>query len=164
MPFALLLAMQAAGMVTDFLGTRHQAELMNMGMKVQQAGIEANVEQTRLEAEDASLQSMKALRQNLGTQMAVYAARGTSTSNGSAALNFNESLGNFMQDERLRKLNTLGRVSDLKGQGLISTLEGKANNYKLWQGWASRTLNRFPTSLSGWGGGNQGFGLTSIGS
>lgn len=163
MPVALLLAMQAAGMITDFLGTRHQAQLMDMGMKVQQAGIEANIEQTRLETEDASLQSMRALRQTLGTQAAVFAARGTSTANGSAALTFNESLGNFMQDERIRKLNSLGRITGLQGQGTIAKLQNAADSSRLWQGWASRTFNRFPSSLSGWNG-NQGFGLTSAGS
>lgn len=167
MPIALLLAMQAAGMVTDYMGARHQAQLMNMGMKVQQAGFEANLEQTRLESADASLQAMKSLRQNLGTQIAVFAARGTSTSAGSAASILNESIGNFNADERVRRLNLLGKENQLRGSMVMTNLQNTSDVSKLWQGFASRTLNRFPSSLSGWQSAfdqaKEGFGLTSKG-
>jgi hypothetical protein len=168
MPIALLLAMQAAGMVTDYLGSRHQAELMNMGMKVQQAGLQANLAQTNLESADASLQSMKALRQTLGTQMAVFAARGTNVGAGSAASIFNESIGNFNTDERVRKMNLLGRQTALRGNMVMSNLQNSSDVSKMWQGFASRTFNRFPSSVAGWKQGiadfKEGFGLTSAGS
>ena len=66
MPFALMLAMQAAGMVTDWIGTRQQQMFADMGAKVQQAGIESNIELARLESEDESVNAMKQLRQTLG--------------------------------------------------------------------------------------------------
>lgn len=148
MPVALLLAMQAAGMITDLIGTRNQANLMNLGMKVQQAGIEANIEQNKLETADASLQAMKQLRQSLGTQIAVYAARGTSTAAGSAATTLNESFTNFNADERMRRLNALGKETGMRGQGLISRLQNSADINNLWKGFATRTFNRFSTNPS----------------
>lgn len=160
MPYALLLAMQAAGMVTDFLGTRNQADLMNQGMKVQQAGIAANIEQTRLETEDASLQSMKSLRQTLGTQIATFAARGTSTAAGSATSLLNENFANFNADERMRRLNQVGKENQLRAGGLISRLQNSGDTSKLWQGFASRTFNSFPTNSASWSALGKNFGMT----
>ena len=164
MPFALLLAMQAAGMVTDYIGARNQADMMKMGMQVQQAGIESNIAQTRLETEDSSLQSMKQLRQTLGSQIAIFSARGTRTSAGSAVGILNQSQSNFNSDERVRRLNSLGKENQLRSGAAISRLQNSSDNAKLWTGFASRTINRFPTSYSGWNqffsDTKQGFGLT----
>ena len=168
MPFALLLAMQASGMVIDYLGNRQQQMMSDFAARTQQAGIEANIEQTRLESEEASLQAMKNLRQQLGTQIATFAARGTSTAGGSAVTILNESLGNFASDERVRKLNLLGKENQLRGGIAISRLKNMSDNSKLWQSFAQRSLNRFPTSVSGWQDAfnqtKQAFGMTPIGS
>lgn len=164
MPFALLLAMQAAGMVVDYMGAKTQAEYSKMGLKLQQAGIETNLYQTRAEAEDASLQAMKQLRQDLGSQIAVFAARGTSTSGGSALSLFNESVGNFNTDERIRKINELGRENELKAGGTIASLNQTSENSKLWSSFSSRSLSRFPSTVEGWESGfkqaKSSFGLT----
>lgn len=166
MPFALLLAMQAAGMVTDYFGAQYQSQLGKMGLKVQQAGINANIYQTRLETENESLIAMQQLRKNLGTQIAVQAARGTSTSGGSAVALFNESIGNFNSDERMRRLNQLGRENELKAGGSIAKLNQQSTNAKLWSSFASRSLQRFGTSADYWYAGgkqtNKSFGLTPI--
>lgn len=162
----LLLAMQAAGMITDFFGTMQQANLARMGNRINQAGIEANIEMTRLETEDQSLQAMQQLRQNLGTQIAMNAARGTRTGAGSALVGFNTSIGNFNADERVRRINLLAKVNQLRGGGVISALQTKGDVSKMWQGFAQRTINNFPSGgfgSSNSGGRKQGFGLTSFG-
>ena len=168
MPFALLLAMQAAGMVVDYMGTKSQAEYGKMGMKIQNAGIEANIYQTRLEAEDSSLQAMKDLRKNLGTQLAVMSARGTSSSNGSSVALFQESLSNFNSDERMRRMNQLGRENELKAGKSIAKLNQDAAQSKLWQGWASRSINTISSNPrvynNMFGSKNTGnYGLTPVG-
>jgi len=160
-PVAMLLAMQASGMIVDYMGTNNQSKFADMGAKVQQAGIEANIEQTRLETEDASLQAMKTLRANLGSQIATFAARGTSTAGGSAVGILNESVENFNADERIRRMNLLSKQNELKANKTISILQQKGEKSKLWQGFASRTINRFPTSVEGWSKGLSSFGLTS---
>lgn len=166
MPVYLLLAMQAAGMITDFLGTKNQADLLNMGMKVQQSAIDANIEQTRLETADSSLQAMRQLRQTLGSQIAAFAARGTSISGGSAASLFNESFSNFNSDERVRRLNALGKQNQLRANSALSRLQNSSDISKLWQGFSSRTAKGFSTNSAAWSeiGSkvSQGFGLTSI--
>lgn len=168
MPIYLLLAMQAAGMITDYFGARNQDKLMQMGMKVQQAGIESDLAMTRLQSQDASLQAMKQLRQTMGTQIATMAARGTRMGAGSAFSLLQESLANFNSDEKIRKLNLLGKENQLRAGAAMSRLQYMGDSSKLWQGFAQRTINRFPTSVSGWqgmgqafSGGSQGFGMTA---
>jgi len=163
MPFALLLAMQAAGMVTDYLGTKNQQRLAAYGEAVNQAGIEANINQTRLETEDASLQAMRNLRKNIGSQIAVNAARGTKSGAGSALNNINESFANFNADERVRRLNLLGKENQLRGGAAISRLQNMTENTKLWNSFGQRSMQRFPTSASGWSGVSKSFGLTNAG-
>lgn len=148
MPIALMLAMQASGMVVDYMGAKYQSELIKMGSQIQQAGIEANIEQTRLEAEDASLQGLIKLRKTMGTQLAIFAARGTSTSAGSAVSILQESIGNFKSDERMRRLNLLGRENELKGRGTISRLNEAAEVSKLWKEFGGRTISKFSSGLS----------------
>lgn len=166
MPIAFLLAMQAAGIVVDWLGSKQQQELQNYAAGLNQAGIEANIEQVRLESENSSVQAMKNLRQQLGTQIAVQSARGTRLT-GSAYSIFNQSIGNFNADERTRRLNLLGKENQLRAGIAMSRLQNMTENSKLWQSFAQRTINRFPSSLSGWQSGigqvKEGFGLTSQG-
>lgn len=155
-------------MVVDYLGTKQQAEMSAMGAKLQQAGIEANIYQTRLETEEASLASMQKLRQNMGTMIATMAARGTKAGAGSALSLMTEGVGNFNADERVRRLNQMGREGQLRGNKAISALTERADNSKLWQGFSQRTINRFPSSVSGWQeygkAAGQSFGMTNIGS
>lgn len=164
MPFALLLAMQAAGMVVDYIGTKNQAEMAKMGYKINQAGMEANLYQTRAETENASLQAMIELRKNLGSQIAVQAARGTSTGAGSSLALFNESISNFSADERMRRINQLGRENEIRAGKTISSLNQQSENSKLWNSFSSRSMNRFPSTLEGWKSGikefKSSFGLT----
>lgn len=172
MPFALLLAMQAAGMVVDYMGTKQQAMWGEYGAKIQQAGIEANIEQTRLETEDASLQALQNLRKNMGTQLAIFAARGTQPGAGSAFSLLNENIGNFNADERTRRMNLLGRENMLKAGGSIAKLNQQGEKSRLWQGFSQRTVNRIPLgSLSSSGDSSNsfsgsratGYGLTQMG-
>lgn len=172
MPIYLMLAMQAAGMIVDYFGTKNQAEMMRMGMKLQQASIETNIEQTKLETEDESLQSIKELRKNLGTQLAIFSARGTKTGVGSAASIFNESIENFNTDERVRRLNAMGKINQLRTNSAISRLQNSSDISGLWNSFAGRTINKFPSNISGWKQGASDlkkeynkpyFGLTDIG-
>jgi len=158
MPIYLLMGMQAAGMIVDYFGTQNQTDLMNMGMKLQEAAFDTNLEQTRLETADASLQAMKELRKTLGAQIAIFAARGASTSSGSAASLLNESQANFNSDEKIRRLNMLGKENQLRGNLALSRLQNSSDVSKLWQGFASRTFNTFSTNPAAY---SQGFGLTT---
>lgn len=171
MPFALLLAMQAAGMVVDYLGTKQQAAWGEYGAKIQQAGLEANIQQTRLETEDASLVALQNLRKNMGTQLAIFAARGTNPGAGSALSLLTENISNFNSDERMRRMNLLGRENTLKAGGAIAKLNQAAESSKLWNSFAQRTISNIPLgSLGGGRGANsftgssaRSYGLTQMG-
>jgi hypothetical protein len=162
MPYAFLLALQAAGMVVDYFGTQSQANLMKLGGQLQQAGFEANLEQTRLETEDESLQAMKNLRKNLGSQIATYAARGTALGAGSAVANIEESLSNASADERTRRLNLLGKENQLRAGSVMTRLQNMSETSKLWQSFTSRSLSKIPTSPAAFNQFSEGFGLTKF--
>ena len=116
MPEAILLSMQAAGMIVDWVGQKNQIQSSRMGNQLEMAGIEANLEQTRLQSADQSLQAMKTLRQNLGTQTVMYAARGQRAN----PLSSIQSTSNFNADERTRRMNLLSKESQLRAGKILS--------------------------------------------
>lgn len=171
MPLALLLAMQASGMVVDWLGKRDQIRLGKLGNQVDQASINANIASSRLETEDASLQAMKNLRMNLGTQAAMMAARGIRSGQGNAVLFGNESTANFNADERIRKINQAGNEAALKAGSMMANFHQKASESQNWNQFRTNTINKIPTDLDSWNKlsegfskkNNYGFGLSKVG-
>lgn len=137
---SFLLALQASGMIVDYMGTKNQADLSKMGSNVEESGIDTNIALSRLQSEEDSLESMKQLRQNLGTQAAQMAARGTQSGQGSAVLFGNESLGNFNSSERLRKLNEESNEVSLKGQKFLTSINQKTNENNLWNQFKQRSF------------------------
>jgi urease accessory protein UreF len=162
MPIGLLLAMQAAGMIVDYMGVQEQSRLARMGYELEQAGINANIETSRVEAENASLEAMKKLRQTLGSQAALFAARGVRAGTGNAIIASTESVGNFNANERIRKLNQMQREANLKAGGVLSKLHEQANENNMWNQFAQRTINRIPTSPSAYKGIGESFGFTKV--
>lgn len=171
MPFALLLAMQAAGMVVDYYGTQRQKEIGRMGQKVEQAGIETNIAMTRAEAEDASLRSMENLRQTIGSQAAIMAARGTQAGSGSALAVRNESVKAYQDDERTRRMNLLAKEATLRAGGVLSGLHQYASETRLGQAMTKRFMENIPmssfikpsaTNTSGSTNSREGFGFKSV--
>lgn len=146
-----LLAMQAAGMIIDWYGSQQQKEIGRMGTRLEQAGIENAIQANRLEAEDASLKAMQNLRKNLGTQAAILAARGTFGGAGSALAIRTESIGNFNSDERTRRINTLGKETNLRAQNLMSSLHQLTYETQLGQQMRQRAFNSLPASSFGGG-------------
>ncbi len=170
-PIGFLIAAQASGMVIDFLGQKEQIRMGKMAAKLEQAGIQANIEASRLAAEDQSVEAMKKLRQNLGTQAAVMAARGTSSAAGSALVMRNEAVGTFNADERMRKINQMGNEAQLRAGLVISKLHQQTSENQTWNQFRQNVMNKIPTSNAAW---NEiargfspkqgyGFGLTKIG-
>ena len=149
MPFAFLLAMQAAGMVMDYYGNKKQIEMGRMGQKVEQAGIETNIQMTRLESENASLNAMKNLRQTLGSQAAIMAARGTSSGAGSAMAIRGESVNEFYSDERNRKTNLAYKEASLKAGIAMSKLHQWTSETQLGQAMRKRMFENLPISSLG---------------
>lgn len=171
MPVALLLAMQAAGMIMDYSAKQQQIEMGKQGAEVEQAGIVANIAGSRLNSEEESLESMKQLRMNLGTQAAMLAARGTRTGAGTAVLFGNESTGNFNAGERIRKINESGREAQLKAGLTLSDLHEKTSENKINNEFTKSVFENIPTSDEAWSKiregfsakNSYGFGFTKVG-
>lgn len=171
MPFAFLLALQASGMVIDWFGKRNQIELSRMGAKIEQAGIESNIYSARLEAEDAATQSMKQLRQNLGTQLAFAAAKGAGKGTTSTILLSNESVGNFNADQRIRRINLMGKEANLRAGQVLSKLHETSYENNIWNEFRQSAINKVGTLGFGGSGSSSafsgskagGFGLTKVG-
>jgi len=161
MPIAFLLAMQAAGMVVDWYGRKNQIDMARMGEKINQAGIEANINMTRLETEDASLQSMKNLRMALGTQAAIQAARGNRSNAGSAVALSTNAINNFNADERTRRINQVGREATLRAGGVISKLHQDAYENDIWKEFRTNAFNNISSNPGNYfGGSNNAFSGT----
>ena len=155
---AFLLAMQAAGMVVDYIGTRNQIEQGRMGAKLEQASIDSNLEMTRLQAADESLQAMKQLRQNLGSQAVLNAARG----NRGNPMAMITSVGNFNADERTRRMNLLGKEAELRAGKLLSGMHQLTSETQLGQSMTRRFFDKIPTNPGTYKAAGKAFGLTSI--
>lgn len=149
-PVGVLIGMQAAGMVIDYLGKDDQIEMAKRGEQLEQERIQRDIQTTRLEAEDASLQAMKNLRRNLGTQAVMLAARGTRGSAGSALTFSQESISNAKSDERTRRINQLGREASLRAGSKLAELHQKAFEQKTWGDFTTSIVNKIPTDPNAW--------------
>lgn len=133
-----LLAFQAAGLIIDYKTTKDNKRLIQQGRMLEQAEFESNLEAIRLESAEASLAEMKDLRQNIGTQIAMNAARGTSSGAGSAFTNIQESISTAGTDERVRKMNLLAKEASLRGQNVVSSLKSLQSETQLGQAMTKR--------------------------
>jgi len=162
----ILLGMQAAGMIVDYTQTRRQQGLIQAGREIEQAQYEANLEALRAQSAQESLYSMQQLRANIGTQIAVQAARGTRTAAGTAVSLRTASQSAFQQDERTRRMNLLAKEADLRASNVLSGLHATASETQLGQAMTGRFLNMIPLSslTGGLKGGTKkgGFGLGEI--
>ena len=148
-----LLGMQAAGAITDAIGTRQQIKQGRAGAELEQAQIENRLEQERASSAQGSLDAMVALRQNLATQQAIFAARGTRATAGTAASIANKSVQNFSADERTRRMNLLSREAGLRATKTLSGFHQLKSETQLGQSLSKRLVDQLPI----------GEGLTALG-
>lgn len=141
-----LLAMQAGGMIIDYLNTSHQKHLIQMGRQIEDAAFQSNLEAIRLESSEASLEEMKQLRQNLGSQIALQAARGTSSAQGTAVISRNQSVNTFNEDERRRRMNLLSKESQLRANNVLSGLHTLQSETQLGQAFSGRVIDQIGIS------------------
>lgn len=154
----ILLAMQAAGMVTDWLAARDQIKMGRLGAQMQQAGINASLAKTRLESEDSALEAMRSLRQTIGSQIAISAARGTKTGAGSAFSITSDSISKFNSDSRARRMNLLAKEANLRAAGVLNGLHQLESETQIGQSMTKRFTDNFPaSSLAGGQGGKSSF-------
>lgn len=125
---SFLLAMQAAGMVTSFLGSQSEKDAINMGRELEKSQFEANMEALRLANVEESLAETQAVRKNIGSQIVNNAAKGNR--GGSSWLGINESYKNLQSDERIRSINLLAKETSLTGGDLFAEIKANAARNK----------------------------------
>jgi hypothetical protein len=143
---AFLLSMQAGGLITNFAQQKNQKKLIAAGRQLEQASFETNMEAIKLESNEASLNELKQLRQNIGTQIAANAAKGTDSGAGSALFATEKSKSNFLSDERVRRFNLLAKEANLRANKVLSGLHSLESETQLGRNLTSTLLNQMPIS------------------
>ena len=141
-----LLSLQAAGAIGDMIGTNAQSSILRKGAELEQSTIETRLNEERLAFSLASVDAMKALRQTLASQRAIFAARGTNPGAGSAITAAYESTTNASADERVRTMNLLSREASLKAQSNLAGLHALAGQTQLGQQLSQRLFQKIPFS------------------
>ena len=142
-PFTL--SMQAAGTLFSLFSTGSQQKMIDLGRQVSQGQLEANLSAIRVASAESSLDEMKQLRQNIGSQIAIQAARGTASGSGSAASLQQRSKATFVQDERVRRMNLLSKESQLRAGNAMSALNTLTSETQMGQSVTKKIFNTLST-------------------
>lgn len=180
---AFLLAMTAGGAAISFYDAGTKMDLIRQGRELEQAALASNLEAIRAESAESSLEAIKELRQNVGSQVAINAARGVSSGAGSASVATSDSEANFAHDEKLRRLNLLVKENELRAADVLSGIHTLTSETNVGQSLTNQIFNRLPISglvnkfknaegkkvlkseipsISGAFGKRAGFGLTPV--
>jgi hypothetical protein len=119
---AFLLSMEAAGAISSIWENKSKMKTIQQGRQLEKAQYESNMEALQYESNQDAIASMKQLRLNLGTQMAVNAARGTQSGVGTAATLSNQSVSSYKNDEQRRRMNLLAKEANLRATNVLSGL------------------------------------------
>jgi hypothetical protein len=130
----LLLATQAAGIGLNLYANKQQNKIEGLGYKLEEGQLNLRMQQELLVASQQQLGDLTRLQENMATQRAVFAARGTNAGQGSARTIMEASGRAYREDERARKLNTdfrrnyidsLKRLQRIEHAGLKSNRAAK---------------------------------------
>lgn len=143
----LLLSLQAAGMIASYSSWQSQRKTLKMGRALEESQFEANLQALRLQATQESAQEARQVRLNIGSQIALNAARGGA--GGSSSLGISQSLRSFYEDESMRKINLLTKQNALRGQNLLANLKTAAAKRELDMQFIKSIGNQFSSSAMG---------------
>ena len=132
MTMGFYIALQAAGSIVSWNDSKKRVDMMRQGNDVDNAATQRNIEALGLQAAEDSYNEMRQLQQNLSTQLAVQAARGTG-GGGSAASLASSSVRSVAKDESKRRMNLLAKQTDLRAGQALSGLELLSSETKLGQ-------------------------------
>ncbi len=143
---AFLLSMQAAGLVTSLFGAHSQQKTIQLGRKLEQEQFSTNMAAIRLQSAEGSLEEMKLVRQNIGSQIADNAAKGNR--GGSSYLGISESANTLEKDERTRRMNLLAKESELRSANILSGLHTQQSETQLGQSLLKDFINTIPVTAA----------------
>ncbi len=141
---AFLLAWQAAGLVTSLFAAKSQYKTIETGRRLEQEQFSTNMEALKLQSAEASLDEMKQVRQNIGSQIVTNAARGNR--GGSSYWGIEQSSTSLAKDERTRRMNLLAKESELRSSHILSGLHTNQSETQLGQSLMKDIFNTIPIS------------------
>lgn len=145
MTLMLSLAQMAGGIGLQLFQNQDQRKLTKMGYEINNAAIAANMSLAQAQSERIAADNLRSLRQSIGAQVAISGARNQMPSGQDAARLF-KSEGRFARDERVRQLNLLTKMSDLKGGGLRSHIEMMTSESRRSAQFWSGTIDAIPVT------------------
>ena len=123
MPYAMfLLSMQAAGAIVSMWSAHSADKQIRQGRAMEQAGIEMNMAANNYEFQEASLSSMQQLRQNLGTQAVMQAARGNAAGTQTSVAGVEKSISAAKGDVEAKRMRMLAKEAELRASNILSGL------------------------------------------
>ena len=142
---AAMVAIQIAGTMMSVFQGANQRSIMEAGRAVEHDQLLTNLQMLNAQSAQESLAEMKQLRENIGSQIAIQAARGTASGAGIAASLQARSKGKFGEDEQSRRLNLLAKQSALKAADSMSGFNTLAGETKLGQAVSEKIFNTIGT-------------------
>ncbi len=143
---AFLIAMQAAGVISTIYQGNKNKDLIQMGKALENSAFETSLTAIRAEAATSSLEALTQLRKNIGTQIAINAARGVASGAGSAQTNINTAEANYSSDEQKRRMNLLVRENELRGAHVLSGIHTLTSETQMGQSLTDQIFNKLPIS------------------
>lgn len=141
---AFLLSMQGAGLVTSLFGAQSQDSFIKLGRKLEQEQFTTNLQAIRVQSAQASLDEMKQLRSNIGSQIVAQAAKGNRGA--SSYKGIEKASQEFDKDERIRGLNLMAAESKLRAGHLDSVFKSLNAQSQLGQNLTKQVINSLQTS------------------
>lgn len=148
-PVAMYLGAMAAGVVSSIYSAGQQHKINEQTAELNQAALESNLEMLSLQSAQQSLRGMQELRQTIGSQIAMQAARGTAMA-GSALVLGAQSVSRFYDDERVRRLNLLTRQTQMRATGVAQGFKTLESETRIGQSLSQQLFNNLPTSSDAW--------------
>ncbi len=128
----LLMGAEAAGFGMSLWGTSQANRMIGMGANLDKQALDLRMQQNTLASTEAAIANQERLRETIGLQAVMFAARGQRGGAGTAAALQNKSLIDFGREERARQLNLLFANQNIKGQKAqigIAAAGQKAGNW-----------------------------------
>jgi len=143
---AFLLAMIAAGTIKPMVDQSKNKGLIQIGKDLEKEAFNTNMEVLRTQNSEASLNEIQSLRTNVADQIALNAARGTSSGAGSAQTSIQKSEQIYASDEQSRRMNLLAKENELRASNVLSGLHTLASETQMGQSLTNQIFNNLPVS------------------
>lgn len=118
-----LLSMKAAGVTLSLFDYDRRQKLAKAGYDLEKSGIEANMAMARAEAAQETADSLRALNEAYGAQLAAQSARGTATNIGSAFFVNQKNVAREAENEKNISLNLLSKQAEASASLAGSSLK-----------------------------------------